>query len=339
MNRKYVLIVLSVVLLSGSLFAGDFSKTGTAGAQFLKIGVGARYTALGEASVATSDDIYSMYWNPAGLTYVEKSQAAFTYVNYVTDVNLNYVAFAHRFEGIGVFGASATVLSMNDQEITTIEEPEGTGEMYSASSYAFQVSFARQMTSQFSFGISCKYLGEQIYNEKANGIGFDFGTMLYTGYRSLRLGMSISNMGQEMKFDGPDLDIGYTPESELEAESGNQDAYNGRFEVNPYDLPLTFRVGLAYDWDFTSDYRMTFSVEAKHPNDNLEQGSFGLELDWKGLYFLRAGYKLNYEEEGLGLGGGLQTRLSDETNLFIDYAWVDFGRFDSVHRFSAGLAF
>ena len=124
------------------------------------------------------------------------------------DINLDYIAYARRFEGIGIFGISATALSMGEQEVIN-ENEEATGEMYDASSYALQVSFARQLTSQFSFGVSFKYVGEQIYREKSNGFAFDFGTMLYTGFRSLRLAMNISNIGPELTFDGPDLDVAY----------------------------------------------------------------------------------------------------------------------------------
>jgi len=324
-----------MVLLSTAVIAGEFSKSGSTGAQFLKIGVGARYHGLGEASVATADDIYAMYWNPAGLTNIAGNQIAFTHVNYVADINLDYVAYVRNHEGLGVFGASVTVLSMDDQEITTIDEPEGTGETYSVSSYAFQLSYARQLTAQFALGASFKYLGEQIYREKAHGIAFDFGTLLYTGFKTLRIGMNISNMGPEMKFDGPDLDVGYSPDPS----NPNQDDYTGRLKVNPYDLPLTFRLGMAYDFNFNPDSRLTMSVEAKHPNDNLQQGSIGAEYGWKDKYFLRAGYKLHYEEEGFGLGGGLRTPIYGNTDLLLDYAWVDFGRFDSVHRFSASIAF
>ncbi len=333
--RKITIFIFALVLLGGTLMADDFTKVGTAGAQFLKIGVGARYHGLGEASAAVVNDIYAMYWNPAGLTYIKNSEAAFTYVNYITDISLNYAAYARRFEDLGVFGASVMVLSMGNQEITTIDEPEGTGETYSASSYALQLSYARQLTAQFSFGLSFKYIGERIYRENASGFGFDFGTLLYTGFKSLRLAMNISNMGPEMKFEGPDLDVEYSPDPS----NPNQDSYGGRLKVDPYNLPLTFRVGMAYDWDFTDDASMVFSVEAKHPNDNLQQGSFGTEFDWQGKYFLRAGYKFNYEEEGLGLGGGFKTNITEGTELSIDYAWVSFGRFESVHRFSAGLAF
>ncbi|MCP4705208.1 MAG: hypothetical protein GY865_11400 [candidate division Zixibacteria bacterium] len=56
-------------------------------------------------------------------------------------------------------------------------------------------------------------------------------------------------------------------------------------------------------------------------------------------YFLRGGYKFNYEEEGLALGGGISTPLSETSDLSLDYAWVDFGRLTSVHRFSASIHF
>ena len=334
MTRRIVIILLAA-LLSTAAMAGDFSKTGTAGAQFLKIGVGSRYNGMGEACVATADDIYSMYWNPAGLTYVPGSEIAFSYVNYVADISLNYVAYARKFNDIGVFGVSATVLSMSDQEITTVEQPEGTGLNYSVSSYALQVSYARQLTAQFSFGTSFKYINERIYHEDANGFAFDFGTLLYTGYKTLRLAMNISNMGPDMKFEGPDLDVPYDPDQS----NPNQDPYSGSINVDPYHLPLIFRVGLAYDFEFNNDSKLVMSVEVKHPNDNQQQGAIGAEYNWQDRYFLRAGYKLNYEEENVGLGAGFRTGLGEETDLVLDYAWVDYGRLDTVHRFSASIAF
>ena len=88
---KKIVIIFGVMLLGGSLSAGEFSKVGTAGAQFLKIGVGSRYNGIGEAGVAIANDIYSMYWNPAGLTNVAGSEVAFTYVNYITAVSYTHL--------------------------------------------------------------------------------------------------------------------------------------------------------------------------------------------------------------------------------------------------------
>ncbi|MCP4583496.1 MAG: PorV/PorQ family protein, partial [candidate division Zixibacteria bacterium] len=235
---------------------------------------------------------------------------AITHINYLLDINLNYVAYAKRIEGLGVFGASVTMLSMGDQEITTIDDPEGTGDFYSASSWAFQLGFAKDLTANFSFGGSFKVIGEKIHRETASGFAFDFGTMLYTGYRSLRLGMNISNMGPGMKFDGPDLKF-----TNPNPENPNQELPQSTLSVDSYDLPLTFRIGLAYDIDFGNSRTLTLSAEAKHPNDNLQKGGLGAEFNWMNRYFLRGGYKFNYEEEGLALGGGISTPLSETSDL------------------------
>ena len=105
------------------------------------------------------------------------------------------------------------------------------------------------------------------------------------------------------------------------------------------DLPLTFRLGVAYDFVNDKQNRLTTVLEAKHPNDNQQQASVGAEYSYQEKYFLRGGYKLNYEEQGLTFGGGVHAPLGDRTVLSIDYAWSDFGRLESVHRFSVGFNF
>ncbi len=318
-------LIICCLLLATALSAQQ-STVGAAGAQFLKIGVGSKYQAMGEASVAVADDIYSMYWNPAGLAAIENGQISFTNVNYVLDIDLNWVGYAKNFENVGVFGVSATVLSMGEQEITNIDNQDGTGQSYSASSYALGVSFARQLTAKFAFGATIKYVSEKIHLEKADGVAIDMGTMLNTGYRNLRLGMSITNMGADMKFDGPDLSV---PSSSPET----------KYDVASYNLPLTFRVGLAYDVDFGPKSLLTVSGELKHPNDNDQKGSLGLQYGFDQKFFLRGGYKINYDEETLALGGGLSTTVSGQTRLVIDYSWQDFGRLETTQRFSVGFTF
>jgi len=331
---KKLIIILVSLLAVGTVSAVN-SNVGSSGAQFLKIGVGSRYQGMGEAAVATVNDVYAMYWNPAGLVEIENIAVGFTNVNWLLDIDLNYVAFAKYFEDIGVFGASATVLSMDDQEITTFEQQEGTGSYFSASSYTVGVSFARQLTNRFAFGASLKYIGERIYNEKSEAFAVDFGTLLYVGYRSLRLGMSISNMGPEMQFSGSDLTVAYDGLTGTGANS----SVGAELKTTPYSLPMVFRVGMAYDVEFSPQSVLTLSGEAKHPNDNLQQGSIGAQFGFSERFFLRGGYKLNYDEEGLALGGGLSTNLSKTTKLQIDYAWQDFGRLESTQKFSVGFSF
>ncbi len=331
---KKTLVIMMVVMFAGSALA-DQTNIGSSGAQFLKIGVGSRYQGMGDASAATVNDVYAMYWNPAGLAQIENSAIAFTNVNWLLDVNLNYAGFARYFEDIGVFGVSAAILSMGEQEITTFEQQDGTGQFYTASSYSVGVTFARQLTNRFAFGGSVKYIGERIANETSSSLAFDFGTMLHIGYRSLRMGMSISNMGPDLKFTGSDLDVPY---DELTGEGSNS-SIGAELKTTPYSLPMVFRLGMAYDVEMGPSSILTLSGELKHPSDNIQQGSFGAELGFSEKFFLRGGYKLNYNEETLAFGAGLSTFLSSSTNLVIDYAWQDFGRLSSTQKFSVGFIF
>ena len=331
MKQVVIYGIAVLIALSGAAAAADFAKAGSVGGQFLKIAVGSRYQGLGEASVAVVNDAYSLYWNPAGLANIEGSTITFTNVNWVTDVALNYISFGTRIEDAGVIGFSAALMTMGNMEITTVDAPNGTGEMFGASSFALTAGFARNLTTRLAFGGSIKYVYEKIYNESAGGLAFDFGTQLYTGYRSLRIGMNISNLGPELKFSGPDL---IQP-----LNSGSGSTPNGTVPVDGYDLPLTFRIGAAFDLISSLDNRWTVVTEAKHPNDNDQQASLGTEYCYQEKYFLRGGYKFNYEEQGLSLGGGIRSRVGEETLLVLDYAWSDFGLLESIHRFSIGFNF
>lgn len=334
--RKFTIIVGVAVAFfaASSLHADEFSKVGTSGAQFLKIGVGARYTAMGEASVANVSDAYALYWNPAALGGITQSHLEFTNIAYVSNVNLNYVAFAKPLS-FGSIGASVTALTSGDMEITTVEEPNGTGRMFSTSSYAITLGYARQWTEFFSFGMSAKYITERISEERASGIAFDFGTLLQPGYRNLRIGMNISNLGPEMKYSGPELNFNYNPSGD----NKSVDNAKGVLDVDSYDLPLVFRIGAAYDIQYSPSTRLTFSVEARDPSDNEQQGSFGAEAAFQETFFLRGGWQLNQEEQSATVGAGLALKVWSSTDLSMNYAFADFGRLNSVHRFSFGLRF
>lgn len=337
---KKIIILLLVLGLAGTASAG-LTKAGSAGAQFLKIGVGSKYQGMGEATAATANDVYAMYWNPAGLVEIENFAIGFTNVNWLLDIDLNYISAAKYFEDVGVFGISATVLSMDDQEITTFEQQDGTGEYYSASSYAIGLSYARQLTARFAFGATVKYVEEKIDQERATGMAVDFGTVLYTGFRSLRLGMSISNLGPEMEFSGSDLEFSYNPtEDDTEGGGvGNDYVVGSELKTTSFDLPMTFRLGMAYDLEFGYNSIVTLAADLKHPNDNEQQGSLGAQFAYDDKYFLRGGYKINYDEETLSFGGGLVTSVGQDTKMFIDYAWQDFGRLESTQKFSIGFTF
>jgi len=124
MKSKFIalLAVLLILGLPGLAHSGEFSRVGTAGAQFLKIGMGARYVAMGEASVACVNDAYAMYWNPAALTEIASSNLALTNVDWISDVQLNHASFGKAIDDYSAFGVSLTALTMGDMEVTTVQE-------------------------------------------------------------------------------------------------------------------------------------------------------------------------------------------------------------------------
>lgn len=332
----YTMFIAGLVLLGcGATYAGtSLSKVGTAGAQFLKLGMGARYTAMGEASVATVNDGYALYWNPAAMGELSKSYFEFSNTSWISDVTLNYIAYVKPTR-LGAIGVSATVLSSGDMEITTIDQPDGTGRTFSSSSYALTLGYAKQMTDFFSVGMNFKYINERISEERASGVAFDFGTMLRPGYRNLRIGMNISNLGPELEFRGTELNFRYNPSPDNE----NYDKTKGELSVEPYELPLVFRIGAAYDFQYSRDTRMTIAVEAHDPSDNYQQGAIGTEVAFFEKVFVRGGYKINYEEENITFGAGLNLTVWQHTDLGVNYSWADFGRLSSVQRISIGLRF
>ena len=83
---KKLIIILIVIAFQTAGFAGGFSKVGTAAAQFLKIGVGARAMGLGGSFTALANDVSTLYWNPAGITNFNGFSLAVTHTEWFADI-------------------------------------------------------------------------------------------------------------------------------------------------------------------------------------------------------------------------------------------------------------
>ena len=128
MKCKFVIILL-VLLAIGltSAYAGSDRRLGTAGAQELVIPIGSRGTAMGGAVVASAYGVESMFWNPAGLASLEGTEAMFSHLPYMADIDVNFAGVATKIEGFGTLGAGAKVVSIGNIKETTEQYPDGTG--------------------------------------------------------------------------------------------------------------------------------------------------------------------------------------------------------------------
>jgi hypothetical protein len=335
---KRIGILFLIMLLSVPLFAQKVSKVGTTAAGFLNIDVGARAVGMGSAFVTVSDDPTAVFWNPAGLAKISSMQAMFSHTSWIADIGFNYAALVLPLPGMGTFAASATFLSMDDMERTTISNPMGTGEVFSAGSYCFALSYARKLTDRFSIGGNAKYIQENIYHSSATGIAIDVGTLFETQFNGLMIGMSISNYGTKMQMSGRDMLIQTDIDPQV---SGNNGNINANLQTDAYDMPLMFRVGIGMDvLKGVGNSNLILAVDALHPNDDLESLNVGAEYTFNKMFSLRAGYKSLFvedSEEGISLGGGIRYRISGFTELRVDYAYHDFGLLNNVQKFSITL--
>ena len=194
-----IFIILSVPITG---FAGGFSKVGTAVAQFLKIGVGARAVGMGESFAAVANDASTLYWNPAGITNLKTISVGVSHSQWFADISHDYAGLIIPLSTSDVIGISAIALNTGEQEVTTVEQPDGTGIFYDVSDVAVGLTYSRSLTDRFSVGLTVKYVQQTLYNEVANTIAIDLGSYLKTGFHNLVIAMCISNFGGNMQLEG-----------------------------------------------------------------------------------------------------------------------------------------
>ncbi|MEK7727360.1 MAG: hypothetical protein AAB354_03040 [candidate division KSB1 bacterium] len=107
-------------------------------------------------------DAFALYWNPAGLAQMTSNELIFSHVSWPVDVRHEFVGYVHRFGGANALGLSVTALHTDDLEETTEFQPLGTGNYVPFGDLAVGLSFTRQMTDRFSFGVTLKYMDETL---------------------------------------------------------------------------------------------------------------------------------------------------------------------------------
>src|ERR1035437_10078997 len=176
---KILTILITFVLLSVNLFS-QTSKVGTTAAPFLEIGPGSVATGMGGAFVSVANDATSLYWNPSGIANFTNNEVTIFHANWIASTNFDYAALVLPLGGAGALGLSFTSLSMADEMVRTVDQPEGTGEYYNAGDISISLSYARNLTDRFSIGFSAKYIQETIWHESASAVAIDAGTIFRT---------------------------------------------------------------------------------------------------------------------------------------------------------------
>jgi len=315
-------------------------KVGSTSMQFLKVMPCARATAMGEAYSVWASGAEALFWNPSGLALAEKQEVSLTYIDWIFDARQGALSYAVPLGEVGAIGLQLQYVDFGEFEETStaapyIKNPDApgmTGRTFRPFSYLIGVSYARSLTDKFSVGVSAKYAHESLFDGHtvtamvsqgvyesvkswANGLMFDLGVRYNTGFRSIQIAATVQNFGANVE---------YAKESS--------------------PVPLLFRFGIAANViggnallvSSEEDNRVSVAFDLFQPNDYAQQEHLGVEYEFAGTLALRAGYKFNYDYEGLTLGGGLQHTLGS-VRLSLDYSYGSIGTYlGNVQRISLG---
>ena len=287
-NRlRYLLIVVLVLFLWIQTIGVVKAQTASPTSSFLRIGVDARGVSMGGAQGASTDSVYSMYWNPAGLSEVFLNEVGVTYYRAFQDLSYSFIGYAMPADIYGTLAFQAFFLG-SGPITSTRENPDGsfagTGDSFSVYDLGLGISQSKQITRNLSYGVSLKLLAHKIMNERAFALAADAGAIYQTVIEELKAAVVIQNVSTKYSFISQEL----------------REPWGIKFATvySLIDKPLI----LTTDYNFLPHQLDTFNLGAEYwplellalragarlpsPAGLLSVFSLGFGIDWRELYEL-----------------------------------------------------
>ncbi|MHB9155660.1 MAG: PorV/PorQ family protein [Endomicrobiales bacterium] len=305
------LTALSAALVIGFSFfmrppAVFAAATGGQPGQFLSWGAGARSLGMGKAFFAVADDASATYWNPAGLTQIDRKEVMALHVNLFADTSYDFISYVHPTPNLGVFGMNLTRLYSGGFEKVNISFDPSKKDIISIENLgsfddvqmALTGAFGKKIKDNMSVGVSAKYITHTLDTSTNGFLTFDTTVMvegLNHNFSDLRLGFGIQNL--------------------MSTKFGDTDD----------KLPLIFRLGasqpflrnkllVAFDIDKNMQANMNWHIGAEYWLINFACVRIGFEGD-QGIRETSAGFGVKYKDYGVDYAFalhdlGLSHRLS-----------------------------
>jgi hypothetical protein len=348
MKRFLMQWVLPAAMLAqaATAGAGGLDRIGTSGAQELRIPVGAASIATGGSTVAVGDGLRNMYWNPASLAGTDQSEGMISYSSYLGDSKVNYGAISTHRGSQGQIAFSAKVLNIGDIIVTTEDAPDGTGEVLNPNFGVFGITYGRRMTDRVHLGVSGAYISEKVADVSATGFAIDLGVQYDTGWRGLRFGFAMKNIGPDMRFSGSNLEQRVVLPSDDPASSGHV----LQLQAASFEMPSYLQIGVSYDLPMGGSERHATVMGAFQGNNfTTDEYHVGAEVPIGNFLALRGGFvgqvpikeadrQPNYLYS-YSYGAGFNFKLGDRP-LALDWAGQHVGDFfDDNQQVSLHIAF
>lgn len=280
--------------------AGAAGNTGLA---FLKIPVGARGAALGEAVVADISGAAASYWNPSGLAGAG-NEVFFVHSELIDDITNDFLAVKFRAmqSDWAFFIQLQSVGGILQRQKASVEP------LSEITSHAFAIglSHARLLARHLEVGVTAKYLNEQIFGYSTNGFAADAGlTYHLPRIQGMALAISLHNAGRMAPF-----------------------------KSKRPKLPAFVRAGVAFQPAWTpGQHRLKFFAAVRKLFDAQTTFGAGVEILTREMVFLRLGYQASRETQDIAGGIGLR-----KGRYQLDYAYVPFSLgLGSSHRLAIGI--
>ena len=324
------LVFIFTIVLSQEIDPPEaVTKVATCAANWLKIESGVKGISMGGSQVASGSGISGIFYNPASIAFTKSSEVYYSKSYYLAGISHNTLGYVTQISSSDYLGLYLFYLDSGEMEVTTVISPDGTGEMFNVLDLSVRFLYGKQLTDRLRIGAAIKYFREDIYTAQMQSLVIDLGSNFDTGMYGFILGMSVSNFGPEVQYEGDALDV--TVDDDI-AVAGKLSKITNKFPV-----PLTFRIGLSNDvigGGEESVHRLTFSADAINPIDYTVYGGVGFEYSWRDIAFVRCGTRLYHDTAGLSLGGGLKWSM-----FAVDYAYVNYGILEETHQFGLSLNF
>ena len=299
-------------------------RAGISALTFLKMDISPRSASLGGANVCLTGDAFSTFTNPAALAETEGLRVGSSNTFWVNGINYGYLS-ASKPTSRGHFGLSLGALGTGAMPVRTEFQPGGTGQNFYAGYFTAGLTYAQKLTDFFRFGLTARYVREQLDNFQAQTVVLDLGFLYRTDFKELSFSVLLQNFGLN---------------SVLNGEFDFQEAFFPKHRnLESYPAPTLFKLGVSMvPWRSESgDQSITTYLQLNHPNDNSENIRIGAEYEFNSLLFLRLGYKINVSDQNFPTAGlGLRMRMGRHP-LILDYAVDPTTYLGVIHRI--GLQF
>lgn len=324
-------VILITMLLSS--MAINQSKVGSSAVAFLGSGVGSRAMGMGGAFSAIGGDASTLYWNPGAMANIQKSEILLSKADWLVDSDLNFISSIIKLNNNRSLGGYIMQLDYGREEITDLNNQNGTGQYWTAMDYVMGVAYGSKLSERFSFGTVGKFISQRIHYTSASTFALDLGLLYKAKDEKVRIGMSIANFGPDLTMDGKDLykKIDIDPDN-----SGHNESLVAKLKTDPWPLPLFFRVGTAVQIINTNFLKGNLAVDTFIPSDDVEIINAGIEFTILNRSNVQLGYRglgNPSSEEGLTFGAGTMF-YANGFDIRLDYSMRTFGLFGNVSNIS-----